>query len=90
MSLYNITEVILIVLCSIFILFGIKGIIQSNKYKKDTVTKEKIISYFKEKGKDGINPHDIPRDIMETGFITYMLEDQILKYEDGKFYLNNK
>lgn len=90
MSLYNITEVILIVLCSIFILFGIKGIIQGNKYKKDTVTKEKIISYFKEKGKDGINPHDIPRDIMKTGFITYMLKDQILKYEDGKFYLNNK
>ena len=90
MDLYNITEIILIVLCIIFILFGIKGIIQGNKYKKDTVTKEKIISYFKEKGKDGINPHDIPRDIMKTGFITYMLEDQILKYEDGKFYLNNK
>mgnify|MGYP003306614565 CR=1 FL=1 len=86
--MYSIVKTILYVLCLVIIVLGIIGMLKQNKYKKDTEAVNNIISYFKKAGKGGINPKDIPKEILKTGYITWMLKDRTIEYKDGKYYLS--
>ena len=86
--MYHITEIVLIIICILGSIAGIKGHLKYKKYKQDIDGTNKIIDYFKANGKDGIKPLDIPKELLNTGYIYWMNKDKILIYKDGKYFLN--
>ena len=71
-------EFIICILCLISIAFGIKGLSMEKKNKNDKEKVKEIIDFFKKSGKDGINSKDIPKDIIKTGYLIWMLKDKTL------------
>ncbi len=88
--MYQFTEIFLIAFCLIIIIFGIKGVFIQNKYKKDSETVNRIIEFFEKEGKEGVEPNSIPKDIIKTGYINFMLKDKTLIFKNKKYYLNKK
>lgn len=88
--MYSSIRTILYVLCLVIIVLGIIGMVKQEKYKKDAETVKKIIKYFKKEGKNGVDPKKVPREILKTGYITWMLKDKTIVYKDGKYYLNDE
>lgn len=88
--MYFDVEIILYVLCLIIIVLGFFGMLKQSKYKKDIETVNSIIGYFKKEGKNGVKPKDLPKKILKTGYITWMLKDKTIEYRDGKYYLNKE
>ena len=80
----------LYILCLIFIAFGIVGLLKHEKYKNDTDTVDMIKDWFKQNAKEGIEPQKLPKDIVKTGYLTWMQKDKIIVFKDGKYYLEKK
>ena len=99
--MYYRTEFILIIGCIFVGVFGLMGILSEEKKKKvqenyqnDTEGKKKIIKYFKDhKAVDeehGIPMENIPKEMLDSGYISKMFQDDYLDYEDGKYFLTKK
>ena len=95
------TELFLIITCAICGVFGLIGILDQEKkkkteekYKNDTEGKKEIIKYFKDRKaidkEHGIPVEDIPKEMIDSEYISRMFKDDYLDYEDGKYFLINE
>lgn len=88
----DILKIIVLILC----IAGMTYIaIKDRKYQNDTSsTKEEIIKYFKEQNatniENGIKTKDLPEYISKNSYLLLMVKDKTLKFEKGKYYLNDK
>ena len=91
----------LIILCAFVAIFGLIGILNEEKKKKNEIQyqnddegKKKILKYFKDNKaidqEHGIALEDLPKEFIESGYISNMFKDDYLDWEDGKYFLIKK
>ncbi len=89
--IYDIIKILIITFAIGGIFYTIKI---SNRYNKDTSTKEVIISLFKEHNaidlESGIKIKDLPNNISKSLYLLMMVKDNTLIFKKGKYYLNEK
>ena len=87
----KILKILITIICIIGIIYII---IMKNKYKNDktSLSKEKIIKYFQDNNitslEKGIKPKDLPKEITKNPYLLMMVQDKILIFQKGKYYLN--
>lgn len=88
--MYVFIEFLVAGLCIVGIIYMI---CMKNKYKNDTSSsKEDIIKYFEEKNatsiESGIKTKELPKDILKNPYLLMMVQNKILSFKKGKYYLN--